>query len=110
VNTSYADFKRHCESLSTEQLLHIAAKSDFVSEAASEMRSELGARRLEIEREKSEIHAGPTAPPPPQHFLLWQHVALRCYLDSRFRRMCVGCLRADVILPPENVSTETRSD
>lgn len=76
MNTSYADFKRYYGSLSTEELLRIAATRDLVPDAASAMKSELAARRLEIEREKYEIYVGPTAPPPMKHFNLWLHVAV----------------------------------
>ena len=76
MNTTYADFKRYYESLSTEQLLQIAATSDLVPEAGSAMKAELAARRLEIEREQYEVHLGPAAPPPPKHVLLWVHVAI----------------------------------
>jgi hypothetical protein len=73
---SYTDFKRHYDSLTTEQLLRIAATSDLVPDAASAMKNELAARRLEIERENYEIHLGPVAPPPPKHITLWLHVAI----------------------------------
>ena len=76
MNTSYADFKRYYESLSTEQLLQIAATSDLVPEAAAAMKSELQTRKLEIEREKYEVYVGPTAPPPPKYVHLWLHVAI----------------------------------
>lgn len=69
-------FKRHYESLPTEQLLRIAATSDLVPDAASAMKAELTARRLEIERENYEIHVGPTSPPPPRHIDFWLHVAI----------------------------------
>jgi len=59
--STYAEFKRHYESLPTEELLRIAATSDLVAEAASAMKSELAARRNEIEREKYEIHLEPPA-------------------------------------------------
>jgi hypothetical protein len=47
--------------MSTEELLRIAATADLVPEAASVMKSELAARRLEIEREKYEVNVGPYA-------------------------------------------------
>jgi hypothetical protein len=73
---SYTDFKRHYESLRTEQLLRIAATGNLVPDAASAMKAELAARRLEIDREKYEIYLGPSAPPPPKHIHLWLHVAI----------------------------------
>jgi hypothetical protein len=73
---SYSDFKRYYKSLPTEQLLRIAATSDLVPDAASAMKAELAARRLEIERENYEIYVGPTAPPAPKHLNLWFHVGI----------------------------------
>jgi hypothetical protein len=73
---SYTDFKRHYESLATEQLLRIAATSDLVPDAASAMKAELAARRLEIERENYEVHLGPAAPPQPKRIMFWVNVAI----------------------------------
>lgn len=98
----YTDFKRHYESLPTEQLLRIAATSDLVPDASMAMKAELASRRLEIEMEDYKIHIGPTSAPPPKHLGLldprvnciavwgrWIHCVGLELLFSLVSRLCV---------------------